>query len=108
MTPHVLVVPQSTSWGEEVQTLVGEDSWMAHCLPPSGLCHRQKNQGLSEEQDSRTWEPSVMRLPEVGELDMIFKELTVTVDTRVVKRVRKSAHIAVLKVSGTLLFEAPD
>ena len=40
---------------------------MAHCLSPTGLCHRQKNQGLEEEQDKVSGEPSVVIVPAGGE-----------------------------------------
>ena len=42
-------------------------TWMAHCLSPTGLCHRQKNQGLDEEQDRVSGEPSGVIVPAGGE-----------------------------------------
>ena len=44
---------------------------MAHCLPPTGLCQRQKNQGADEAQDSVRGEPSLVIVPFIGNLDTI-------------------------------------
>ena len=46
-------------------------SWMAHCLPPTGLCQRQKNHGDDEEQESVRGEPSLVIVPNLGNLDTI-------------------------------------
>ena len=44
---------------------------MAHCLPPTGLCQRQKNQGADEAQESVRGEPSLVIVPFIGNLDTI-------------------------------------
>ena len=44
---------------------------MAHCLPPMGLCQRQKNQGEEEEQERVRGEPSLVIVPNLGNLDTI-------------------------------------
>ena len=44
---------------------------MAHCLPPTGLCQRQKNQGEEEEQERVRGEPSLVIVPNLGNLDTI-------------------------------------
>ena len=44
---------------------------MAHCLPPTGLCQRQKNQGAEEAQESVRGEPSLVIVPFIGNLDTI-------------------------------------
>ena len=46
-------------------------SCMAHCLPPMGLCQRQKNQGEEEEQERVRGEPSLVIVPNLGNLDTI-------------------------------------
>ena len=44
---------------------------MAHSLAPTGLCQRQKNHGDDEEQESVRGEPSLVIVPNLGNLDTI-------------------------------------
>ena len=57
---------------------------MAHCLPPTGLCQRQKNQGANEAQESVRGEPSLVIVPFKGNVDSISIPMTslVPVDRR--------------------------
>ena len=55
-------------------TFIKVNTWsscMAHCLPPMGLCQRQKNQGEEEEQERVRGEPSLVIVPDLGNLDTI-------------------------------------
>ena len=53
-------------------------------MPPRGLCHRQKNQGEEEEQESVRGEPSFVIVPFEGNVDSISIPMTslVPVDRR--------------------------
>ena len=44
---------------------------MAHCLSPMGLCQRQKNEGEEEKQERVRGEPSLVIVPNLGNLDTI-------------------------------------
>ena len=59
-------------------------SCIAHCLPPRGLCQRQKNQGEEVEQDNVRGEPSLVIVPFKGNVDSISIPMTslVPVDRR--------------------------
>ena len=64
---------------------------MAHCLPPTGLCQRQKNQGADEAQESVRGEPSLVIVPFKGNVDSISIPTTslVPVDRRRRGRIRR-------------------